>query len=119
MFAQQINPKLLARLRKPKHPIQRDNIREDPPSLVIMYHIQELECHVFARSIRESPISCGRAETVQFLVLMMQSFVKDRTSYTRSFEHASDKGFEIDITVVELGGDWPTELNLICLEAGG
>ena len=53
VLAQQVNTKLFARLGKSERSVESDNVREDPPTLVIMYHVKELQGHIPTWSVGE------------------------------------------------------------------
>jgi hypothetical protein len=49
---------------------------------------------------------CAVVEHVDILVLVVQCFVQYSTSKSCPLKHASDKGLEFDIAVIELVWDW-------------
>ena len=117
MLAQQVDAKLLPRLGEAEQPVQCDDVGEDAPASIVVHHVEELERHLPAWPIREIAGFGGLCEVVDTLVLMVECRMQDATSGASPREHAADKLFEIDITMVELVGDGPLELYLIRLKA--
>ena len=101
MLAKQVDPEFLARFREPKHPVERDDIGENPSTLVVMYHVQKLQRHVSPGSI-EPPMFCQLVEIIYPLVLMMQCFIEQTTPNPFCREHALDKRTKIDVSMVQL-----------------
>lgn len=80
-----------------------------------MHQLEELERERATRSW-ERTVHGGPVVVVDAAVLVVQRAVEDAAAQRFGVEHAGDKRFELDVAVVERGGDRAGELELIGLK---
>ena len=106
MLAEQIDTEFLSRFRKAEQAVESDNVGKDSTTLVIVNHVQKLQCHVTTRTIEQLAVFSFGIEIVYTLVLMMQDIVEYNPPRAFILEHASHKLLEIDVAVIQLVRNW-------------
>ena len=111
MFAQQVDSKFLASLRKAELTVQSDHIGEDPSILTPVEKLQKL-LRKFSAGFWETPVKRTAVEVIDSLVLVMKRLVQNSSSQALRLEHARYKRPEFHIAMIQLAGHGATKLYL-------
>lgn len=79
MFAQQVDTKFLPCFCKPPLAVKRDDVGENPTTLVVVYELEELFRHVNAWFLKDA-VEGGAVIIVNACVLVVECAVEDATT---------------------------------------
>lgn len=112
MLAEQVDRKLLSSLGKTQQPIEREHVRERSAPLAPGRHVEEPLGHALActRAIGDGPVLGVDVVVVHLLVLLVQGAMEERPAQPARLEQERHECAASSVLVVELLGDWSTQL---------